>query len=201
MDSTSIEIECIDEIAKLAGVGEQVAEITELAMQGQLDFAESLRARVGKLKGIKLELLDVIAKDLPLMPGMTELVKQFKAHQWKVAIASGGFTYFADNLKDLLALDDAVSNVLEHEAGELTGQVVGRIVDAKVKAETVVALAEKYDIPLSQTIAIGDGANDLVMMEQAALGVAYHAKPLVQEQASVAINQGNLAAIIALLKR
>jgi len=201
MDSTSITIECIDEIAKLAGVGEEVAQITELAMQGELDFAQSLRARVAKLQGIKLSLLDEIADELPLMPGMIELVEQFKAHGWKVAIASGGFTYFADNLKQLLALDDAVSNVLAVEDGVLTGELIGRIVDAQVKADTVVALAAKYNVSLSQTIAIGDGANDLVMMKQAGLGIAYHAKPLVQQQASVAINQGNLCAVIGLLTR
>jgi len=201
MDSTSIEIECIDEIAKLAGVGDEVSLITELAMQGKLDFAQSLRARVAKLKGVELSLLDQIANDLPLMPGMRDLVEQFKAHHWKVAIASGGFTYFADNLKDLLGLDAAVSNTLAHDGKVLTGEVSGQIVDAKVKATTVVALAKQYDIDLSQTIAIGDGANDLVMMEQAALGIAFHAKPLVQEQASVAINQGDLGAVIALLAR
>ena len=201
MDSTSIEIECIDEIAKLAGVGEEVSEITELAMQGKLDFSQSLRARVAKLKGIELNLLDQIANDLPLMPGMKDLVTQFKAHHWKVAIASGGFTYFADNLKELLGLDAAVSNTLAHDGTVLTGEVVGEIVDAKVKARTVVALAAEYGIELEQTIAIGDGANDLVMMEQAALGVAFHAKPLVQQQADVAINQGDLGAVIALLSR
>lgn len=201
MDSTSIEIECIDEIAKLAGVGAEVSAITELAMQGKLDFAESLRARVAKLKGIELPLLDVIAKDLPLMPGMIELVEQFHSKGWKVAIASGGFTYFADNLKQQLGLDDAISNQLEVLDGKLTGQVVGRIVDAQVKAETVVSLAKRYNIPLRQTIAIGDGANDLKMMEQAALGIAFHAKPLVQAQAQVAINRGDLSAVISLLTR
>ena len=201
MDSTSITIECIDEIAKLAGVGEEVSQITELAMQGKLDFAQSLLARVAKLQGIKLSLLDRIATDLPLMPGMVELVAQFKASGWKVAIASGGFTYFADNLKQQLGLDDAVSNVLSVCDGALTGEVTGRIVDAQVKAETVVELAAKYNVPLSQTIAIGDGANDLLMMEQAGLGIAFHAKPLVQQQASITINQGDLGAVIALLTR
>lgn len=201
MDSTSIEIECIDEIAKLAGVGDEVSQITELAMQGQLDFSQSLRARVAKLRGIELALLDTIANDLPLMPGMRDLVSQFKSHGWKVAIASGGFTYFADNLKDLLGLDAAVSNTLAHENGVLTGEVVGEIVDAQVKARTVVALAKEYDIDLTQTIAIGDGANDLVMMEQAALGIAFHAKPLVQKQADVAIVNGDLGAVMALLDR
>lgn len=201
MDSTSIEIECIDEIAKLAGVGDEVSEITELAMQGKLDFSQSLRARVAKLKGIELGLLDKIAHDLPLMPGMRDLVEQFKANNWKVAIASGGFTYFADNLKELLGLDAAISNTLAHDGTVLTGEVLGKIVDAQVKAKTVVALAKEYGIGLEQTIAIGDGANDLVMMEQAALGIAFHAKPLVQEQADVAIEQGDLGAVIALLSR
>lgn len=201
MDSTSITIECIDEIAKLADVGKQVAEITELAMQGKLDFSQSLRSRVSKLKGIEVSLLDTIANDLPLMPGMKELAQAFKSHGWRVAIASGGFTYFADNLKALLGLDAAVSNTLVIEDGKLTGEVAGTIVDAQVKADTVEALAKEYDIEMSQTIAIGDGANDLVMMEKAALGIAYHAKPLVQEQADVAINSGDLRSVIALLSR
>jgi len=178
-----------------------VSEITELAMQGKLDFSESLRARVAKLKGIELALLDQIANDLPLMPGMRELVAQFKDHGWKVAIASGGFTYFADNLKALLGLDAAVSNTLTHDGKYLTGEVTGQIVDAQVKATTVEALAKEYGFSLEQTIAIGDGANDLVMMEKAALGIAFHAKPLVQQQADVAINSGNLTAVIALLNR
>ncbi|MGB0899182.1 MAG: phosphoserine phosphatase SerB [Psychrobium sp.] len=199
MDSTSITIECIDEIAKLADVGEQVAEITELAMQGKLDFSESLRSRVSKLKGIEVSLLDSIANNLPLMPGMADLAKSFKQHGWRVAIASGGFTYFADNLKMQLGLDAAVSNTLVIEDDKLTGEVAGTIVDAQVKADTVEALAKEYDIELSQTIAIGDGANDLVMMKKAALGIAYHAKPVVQQQADVAINCGDLRSVIALL--
>lgn len=199
MDSTSITIECIDEIAKLANVGDQVSEITELAMQGKLDFSQSLISRVSKLKGIELSLLDTIANNLPLMPGMAELVIQFKKNNWRVAVASGGFTYFADNLKELLSLDDAVSNTLTIADGKLTGEVEGQIVDAQVKADTVEALAKKYNIGMNQTIAIGDGANDLKMMEKAALGIAFHAKPLVQEQADLAINFGNLTSVIALL--
>lgn len=199
MDSTSITIECIDEIAKLADVGEQVAQITELAMQGKLDFSQSLRERVSKLAGIEVNLLDSIANNLPLMPGMKALSKAFKQHQWHVAIASGGFTYFADNLKELLSLDAAVSNTLVIENGKLTGEVAGTIVDAQVKADTVEALATQYGIGLAQTIAIGDGANDLKMMDKAALGIAYHAKPLVQEQAQIAINHGDLRTVIALL--
>ncbi|OIQ48074.1 MAG: phosphoserine phosphatase SerB [Gammaproteobacteria bacterium MedPE] len=199
MDSTSITIECIDEIAKLADVGDEVAEITELAMQGKLDFSESLRLRVSKLKGIEVSLLDSIANNLPLMPGMAALAKSFKEHGWRVAIASGGFTYFADNLKVQLGLDAAVSNTLVIEDGKLTGEVAGTIVDAQVKADTIEVLAKEYDIEPSQTIAIGDGANDLVMMKKAALGIAYHAKPVVQQQADVAINYGDLRSVIALL--
>ena len=201
MDSTSIQIECIDEIAKLAGAGEEVAAVTELAMQGKLDFSESLRARVAKLEGVELSLLDTIADDLPLMPGMAELAATFQRHGWKVAIASGGFTYFADRLKDMLKLDRAVSNTLATANGRLTGEVLGEIVDANVKARTVAELADEYGIEMSQTLAIGDGANDLVMMDKAALGVAFHAKPLVQAQAQTALNHCHLGAVTGLLER
>lgn len=201
MDSTSITIECIDEIAKLAGAGDEVAAVTELAMQGKLDFSESLRARVGKLQGVELSLLDTIAHDLPLMPGMATLAKGFQDNGWRVAIASGGFTYFANQLQAMLGLDRAVSNTLAVDNGRLTGEVVGEIVDAAVKARTVVELAEEFGIEMAQTVAIGDGANDLMMMEKAALGIAFHAKPLVREKADTAFTHCHLAAVLSLLER
>lgn len=199
MDSTTIKIECIDEIAKLAGVGEQVAEVTELAMQGKLDFAESLRARVATLKGCDQDVLQSVANNLPLMHGLERLIAALKQHNWKVAIASGGFTFFADQLKSQLDLDAAVANNLSIESGKLTGQVEGEIVDAQVKARTLTELADEFDIKHSQTIAMGDGANDLVMMDAADLGVAFEAKPIVQQKADVAINHHGLDALLFML--
>ncbi|MBD1390380.1 phosphoserine phosphatase SerB [Neiella sp. HB171785] len=199
MDSTAIEIECIDEIAKLAGVGEQVAEVTELAMQGKLDFAESLRARVATLTDADEAILAEVREQLPMSPGLPELVTALRQKNWRVAIASGGFTYFADYLKDTLPLDAAVSNVLEIIDGKLTGKVLGDIVDAQRKADTLVALAQQFDIPPSQTVAAGDGANDLVMMAAAALGVAYHAKPVVAAKATTALKYHGLEGIYYLL--
>lgn len=187
MDSTTIQIECIDEIAKLAGVGEQVAEVTELAMQGKLDFSQSLRQRVATLTNAPESILEQVAQNLPLMPGLETLVRELKHHGWKVAIASGGFTYFADLLKDQLGLDAAYANTLAITDGKLTGEVVGEIVDANVKATSLTKLAKQFNIAENQTVAMGDGANDLIMMDAAYLGIAYHAKPLVKEKADTNI--------------
>lgn len=199
MDSTVIKVECIDEIAKLAGVGEQVAEVTELAMQGKLDFAQSLISRVGCLEGTDEHVLQTVRDGLPLMPGIPDLLKVLKAHGWKVAIASGGFTYFADYLEERLELDFTIANTLEIDGNSLTGKVLGDIVDAQVKANTLVSLADKWSIPKSQTIALGDGANDLVMMAEAGLGVAYHAKPIVRQKADVGIRFGATDSLLLLL--
>ena len=196
MDSTTIEIECIDEIAKLAGVGEQVAAVTELAMQGELDFAQSLHQRVATLKDSPESILANVAKDIPLMAGLETLITELKKHHWRVAIASGGFTYFADHLKDLLALDATFANVLEIVDGKLTGKVLGGVVDAQVKADSLKLLADKYQIPSSQTVAMGDGANDLVMMAAAHFGVAFHAKPIVLKQADSCINTQGLDCLL-----
>lgn len=199
MDSTAIQIECIDEIAKLAGVGEQVSAVTEQAMRGELDFAQSLKARVAALKGAPITVIDQVADDLPLMPGLEHLVKVLKQHQWKVVIASGGFTYMTEKLRSLLSLDKTVANQLGMENGQLTGQVHGAIIDAQAKSDTVLDLANKWGIPLDQTVAMGDGANDLAMMDTAALGVAFHAKPLVREKADVSVKKGGLDQLLYLL--
>ncbi|KNC89297.1 phosphoserine phosphatase [Trabulsiella odontotermitis] len=199
MDSTAIQIECIDEIAKLAGTGDRVAEVTERAMRGELDFTASLRSRVATLKGADASILRQVRDDLPLMPGLTQLVLKLQALGWKVAIASGGFTFFADYLRDKLHLSSVVANELEIMDGKLTGHVVGDIVDAKYKANTLKRLAEKYEIPDGQTVAVGDGANDLPMIKAAGLGIAYHAKPKVNEQTEVSIRHADLMGIFCIL--
>lgn len=196
MDSTAIEIECIDEIAALAGVGEQVAEVTELAMQGKLDFAQSLHQRVATLTNAPESILESVAKDIPLMPGLKTLVSILQQHQWKIAIASGGFTYFSEHLKDKLGLDATFANTLEIVDGKLTGKVLGDVVDAQAKADTLALLSERYSISSKQTVAMGDGANDLVMMNAAYLGVAYKAKPIVLEQADTTINYSGLDCMV-----
>ena len=199
MDSTAIQIECIDEIAKLAGTGEMVAEVTERAMRGELDFTASLRQRVGTLKGADANILQQVREKLPLMPGLTQLVLKLESLGWKVAIASGGFTFFADYLRDKLHLTAAVANQLEIMDGKLTGEVIGDIVDAQYKANTLKKLAEKYEIPHAQTVAIGDGANDLPMIKAAGLGIAFHAKPKVNEKSEVTIRHADLMGVFCIL--
>ncbi|GAB5381727.1 MAG: hypothetical protein Alis3KO_22180 [Aliiglaciecola sp.] len=201
MDSTVIGIECIDEIAKIAGVGEQVSEVTELAMQGKLDFAESLRSRVACLKGADEKVLYEVLERLPINPGISALLDTLRHANWKLAIASGGFTYFANYLKERLSLDYAISNTLEIADGKLTGQVLGEIIGAQAKADTLKKLSKDFNLKDSQTIALGDGANDLVMMGQAALGVAYHAKPIVRQQAAAALRFSGADSLLAFLRR
>lgn len=196
MDSTTIEIECIDEIAKLAGVGEKVSQVTELAMEGKLDFSQSLHQRVATLSGSSVYILEKVISNIPLMPGLETLVDQLKQNNWRIAIASGGFTYFADYLKNQLNLDAARANVLEITNGVLTGKVLGDVVDAQAKADCLGELASQYRIPHSQTVAMGDGANDLVMMAAAGFGVAFHAKPIVLAQADSSINHQGLDCLL-----
>ena len=199
MDSTAIQIECIDEMAKLAGVGELVSAITESAMKGELDFEQSLRRRVSTLKGAPESILQQVRENLPLMSGLIETIQTLQKYGWKTAIASGGFTYFADYLKGLLQLDFAASNQFDIEDGKLTGLVKGDVVDAQYKAKTLQHLLEEYGIDSRHSIAIGDGANDLAMMNVAGLGVAFHAKPKVQQQAQIVVNFANLTALLCLL--
>jgi len=199
MDSTAIQVECIDEIAKLAGSGELVAEVTERAMRGELDFAASLRQRVATLKDADANILQQVRDELPLMPGLTQLVQKLQALGWHIAIASGGFTYFAEYLRDKLHLSAIAANELEIRDGKLTGEVLGQIVDAQFKAQTLRKLAEKYEIAEGQTVAIGDGANDLPMIAAASLGIAYHAKPKVNEKTEVTIRHADLMGVFCIL--
>ena len=199
MDSTAIQIECIDEIAKLAGTGEMVSAITERAMRGELDFSQSLRQRVATLKDAPESILQEVKQHLPLMPGLVETVKELKNHGWKVAIASGGFTYFAEVLQQKLGLDFIAANQFEIIDGKLTGNVQGAIVDAQYKAQTLQQLAQQFHIAKENTVAIGDGANDLPMMQVADVGVAYHAKPKVQQLAQVIVNFTDLTALLCIL--
>ncbi|WP_230961252.1 phosphoserine phosphatase SerB [Psychrosphaera haliotis] len=199
MDSTAIQIECIDEIAKLAGVGEQVAAVTASAMRGELDFAESLHARVATLKGAPQSVITDVASKLPLMPGLELLVSCLKQHHWKIAIVSGGFTAMTEALKEQLGLDITLANNLDIKDAKLSGTVSGKVIDAQAKADAVLNLSKQFNIPMSQTIAMGDGANDLKMMAVASLGVAFHAKPLVCEQADVSVRQGGLDQLLYLI--
>ncbi len=199
MDSTAIEIECIDELAVLAGVGEQVAAVTERAMQGELDFEQSLRQRVAALAGADEGILQTVRTSLPMMPELRELVATLHHFGWKAAIASGGFTYFSDYLKEELNLDHAQSNTLEIADGKLTGRVLGDVVDAQVKADILRALAEQHEIAPHNTVAVGDGANDLLMIKSAGLGIAYHAKPKVEAQAPAVIRYADLGGVLCIL--
>lgn len=199
MDSTLINIECIDEIADMRGLKPQVAAITESAMRGEIEFAESLRRRVALLQGLdQTALQDVINQRLQLNPGARELIASCKQHGIKTMLVSGGFDFFADHVKQLLGLDEARANTLDIVDGKLTGQLLGNIVDAQAKADFLVQLREQYGLKTDQVIAIGDGANDLKMMAAAAAGVAYHAKPVVQQQASFALNHSGLDGVVNL---
>jgi phosphoserine phosphatase len=189
MDSTLISIECIDEIADMMNIKPQIAEITESAMRGELDFAASLRKRVSLLKGLPESALQrVIDERLQLNPGAREWIAACKENNIKTMVVSGGFTLFAKHVQSLLNLDYAVANTLEIIDGKLTGHVLGDIIDAERKAQELIQLRNQLGLSATQTIAIGDGANDLKMMAAATVGVAYHAKPVVQAQATYALN-------------
>ena len=188
MDSTIINMECIDEIAALAGVGNKVSELTERAMLGELDFNQSLQARLSCLKGITLDELDKLKSRLPINPGFADTMRYLQSKGWITCIASGGFTYFADYLKETFDLSYAFSNTLSFTEGALNGAVEGSIVNAEMKKQILLDMREMHNIDVQQTIAIGDGANDLLMMQVAALGVAFKAKPKVQVAADANIH-------------
>ena len=199
MDSTLIQAEVIDELAKVAGVGEQVAEITESAMRGEIDFSESFRRRMALLEGMDESVLQGIAESLPITDGAERLISHLRHFGYKVAILSGGFTYFANYLKEKLGIDYVYANQLDFENGKLTGKVKGDIIDGNMKAKLLAQLAEQEGISTEQVIAVGDGANDLPMLSIAGLGIAFHAKPIVKEQAQHSIATLGLDAILYLL--
>ena len=200
MDSTLIAIECIDEIADMMNIKPKISAITEAAMRGALDFEQSLKKRVALLKGLdEAALQRVIDERLKLNPGVVEWIAACKANNIKTMVVSGGFTMFVNHVKALLGLDYAVANTLEIVDGKLTGNVLGEIVDATRKAQELIDLRVKLGLEQNQTIAIGDGANDLTMMSAAGVGIAYHAKPVVQQQAMYALNNTGLEGAIYLL--
>ncbi len=198
MDSTFIQIEVIDELAKEQGVGDSVEKITESAMRGELDFCESLMTRVSLLKGLQASSIDKISKQLPLSKGVLELVRKSKAQSVKIAIVSGGFMPFVERLKSELSLYEVKANHLEITNGKLTGKVIGGIVDAKVKANFVLALQTKLALNKNDIITIGDGANDLLMMRESGFSLAYYAKPPVQVASRGRMNYTNLNHLSAL---
>lgn len=199
MDSTLINIECIDELADFAGRKAEVSEITEAAMRGEMDYRESLQKRVGVLAGLNARVLArVFSERLLLNPGARELLEALQNANVHTALLSGGFTYFTERLRIELGLDFATSNELEIVSGKLTGRVVGDIVDAQAKADTLRALTKEFGLTQDQVMAVGDGANDLLMMAAAGTSVAYHAKPATQAKASHAINHSGLDGILAL---
>ncbi|GEC72524.1 phosphoserine phosphatase [Flavobacterium flevense] len=199
MDSTLIQTEVIDELAELAGVGEQVKAITESAMNGEIDFSESFKKRMALLEGLSEDVLHNVAINLPITKGAHRLMKALKYYGYKTAILSGGFTYFGHYLQKELGIDYVHANELEIKDGKLTGNYIGDIVDGQKKAEFLKAIAEKEGIHINQTIAVGDGANDLPMINLAGLGIAFHAKPTVKESAATSISSLGLDGVLYLL--
>ncbi len=201
MDSTLITIECIDEIGGMLGIKGQIAAITERAMRGEIDYAESLKARVALLAGLGIEALDrVYDEKLRLSPGAERLVRRAQGLGIRTLLVSGGFTFFTERLKQRLGLDYTLSNVLEFEDGKLTGRVSGGIADAAAKAARLVELTHALGLKRDQTLAIGDGANDVPMMIEAGVSVAYRAKPVVRARATHALSHSGLDGVINLFE-
>jgi phosphoserine phosphatase len=199
MDSTLIQTEVIDEMADVMGAGAEVRAVTEAAMNGELDFDESLRRRVSKLKGLKVTQMQKILENLPFTPGVEEFVKTVKGLGYKVALISGGFSFFANALKEKLDLDYAFANDLVIEEGALTGEVEGTIINAQQKALLVKVISQQEKISLEQVVAIGDGANDLPMLSTAGLGIAFHAKDVVRREAQNHMSHGPMTSILYFL--
>ena len=199
MDSTLIQTECIDELAERAGVGEQVRAITESAMRGEIDFKESFTQRVALLKGLDVSVMKEIAENMPITEGVERLMFVLKRYGYKIAILSGGFTYFGEHLQKKFGIDYVYANELEIENGKLTGRYLGDVVDGKRKAELLRLIAQVEKVDIAQTIAVGDGANDLPMLSLAGLGIAFHAKPKVKANARQAINTIGLDGVLYFL--
>jgi phosphoserine phosphatase len=199
MDSTLIQAEVIDELARKVGLYDEVSKITEAAMRGEIDFDESFRQRVALLKGLDESVMKEVAESLPLTEGAERLFSMLKKYGFRTAILSGGFTYFGNYLKHKLGIDYVFANELEIKDGKLTGHHVGEIINGQKKAELIKLIAFKEDIHMDQVIAVGDGSNDLPMLRQAGLGIAFHAKPKVKESAKNAISTIGLDAILYLL--
>ena len=200
MDSTLIEQEVIVELAKKAGIGEQVDTITESAMRGEIDFAESFTRRVALLKGLSSEVLeDIIANHITFSPGAKRLISALKNHGYYVVLVSGGFNYFAEYVKSSLGMDESYANDLDIVDNLVTGEITSAIVDGKRKAEILQAVAQRLGIKLSETVAVGDGANDLPMLGLADIGIAYRAKPIVRDQADYAVTVAGLDGVMTVL--
>jgi len=199
MDSTLIRAEVIDELAKEAGVGDKVAAITEAAMRGEMDFKESFRRRLRLLRGLPEEALERVAARIPMTEGAERLILNLKSFGYKIAIISGGFTWFGRKLQQRLGIDYLYANELEMKDGAVTGEVAGQVVDAARKAEILREIAERENISLQQVIAVGDGANDLPMLNLAGLGIAFHAKPVVKAGARQSISTLGLDSILFLI--
>ena len=201
MDSTLITIECIDEIGAAINKKDEISAITAQAMRGEIDFPESLRKRVALLAGLDEEVLqDVYDEKLRLSPGAEQLVDRCKHHGVKLLLVSGGFTFFTERLKERLGLDETLSNVLEIDNGKLSGRVLGTIVDADAKAAKFKQMAQRLGAAREQTVAIGDGANDLKMMAEAGTSIAYRAKPVVRAKATYALNYSGLDGVLNLFE-
>jgi phosphoserine phosphatase len=199
MDSTLIQAEVIDELAKLHGVGEQVSAITESAMRGELDFKQSFTRRVALLRGLPVQRLQEVLHSVPLAGGAEKLIQTVKSLGYKAAVLSGGFSFFGEYLQKRLGLDYVFANELEIENGVVTGRVAGGILDGAKKAELLRTIAAKENISLDQVVAVGDGANDLPMLSIAGMGIAFHAKPLVRKSARHAVSYLGLDSLLYLI--
>jgi len=200
MDSTLIQQEVIDQLATAFGLGEQVSAITERAMRGELDFIESFTERLGLLRGLAESELDAVYQNLTLMPGADILTANLSGAGVRLGIVSGGFSYFADQIGDRLGMDFVLSNTLECQHGEVTGRVVPPIIDGSMKLQTLESEARVLGITLGETMAVGDGANDIPMLTASGIGVAHHAKPKVRDEANHCLNYHDLSALSYLVK-